>query len=198
MAACMGSMSYLVRITFSLRFLDLKYQGLFREPFGSNYTILIFDFVLLPLPLCNLYLQDRRSAGTAFPRSPLWRGLTLIHDLLDAGIPVACASDNVRDAFHAFGDYDLADVYVQSIRLAHLDARLADSVRVVTSTAADLIGSPEYGRIAPGSPAHLVVFDAHRFSELLSRPGAPRRCIDGEEIHRPAAPDFAELADRSE
>ena len=152
---------------------------------------------VISLPLCNLYLQGRRAATAAFPRSPFWRGLTLIHDLLDAGVRVACASDNVRDAFHPYGDYDVADVYAHSVRLAHLDSGLVDSVRVVTSTAADLIGLPEYGRIAPGAPARLVVFAAQRFSELLSRPGAARRCIDGDEIHSPVAPDFAELADRS-
>jgi cytosine deaminase len=151
---------------------------------------------VISLPECNLYLQDRRGATAEFPRTPRWRGITLVHDLMDAGIPVACASDNVRDAFHAFGDYDLAGVYAQSVRLAHLDARLAESVRVVTSTAADLIGRPEYGRIAPGAAAHLVVFEAHRFSELLSRPSAPRICLDGEEISRGSIPAFAELNDR--
>ena len=151
---------------------------------------------IISLPLCNLYLQDRRSAANTFPRTPLWRGLTLVHDLLDAGIPVACASDNVRDAFYAFGDYDLAEVYTQSVRLAHLDARLFDSVRFVTSTAADLIGRPDLGRVAPGSPAQLVIFEAHRFSELLSRPATPRRCIDGELVHSPRLPDFAERGDR--
>jgi len=150
---------------------------------------------VISLPLCNLYLQDRRSAGREFPRSPRWRGLTLVHDLLDAGVPVACASDNVRDAFFPFGDFDPAEVYVQSVRLAHLDARLADSVRVVTSTAAALVGRPKHGRLAPGSPAHLVIFAARRWSELLSRGGHPRRCVDGEKIHAPALPDYAELGD---
>jgi cytosine deaminase len=151
---------------------------------------------VISLPECNLYLQDRRAAAAPFPRTPFWRGITLVHDLLDAGIPVACASDNVRDAFHAFGDYNPAEVYAQSVRLAHLDARLEDSVRVVTSAAADLIGEPLHGRIAPGAPAHLVVFDAHRFSELLSRPGAARTCIDAEEFHRAPPPDFGQLNDR--
>jgi cytosine deaminase len=149
---------------------------------------------VISLSLCNLYLQDRRAA-TAFPRSPSWRGLAPINDLLDAGVPVACASDNVRDAFHAFGDYDASEVYSQSLRLAHLDTRLADSVRVVTSTAADLIGRPDLGRIAVGAPAHLVIFPAQRFSEFLSRPAAARRCIHGEEIFSPLAPDFAELGE---
>jgi cytosine deaminase len=147
---------------------------------------------VISLPLCNLYLQDRR--GASFPRTPSWRGMTLIHDLLDANVPVACASDNVRDAFHAFGDYDMAEVYGQSVRLAHLDERLADSVRVVTSTSADLLGRPEFGRVKPGAPAHLVVFEARSFSEFLSRPSPSRRCIDGESIRAIAPPDYRELA----
>jgi cytosine/creatinine deaminase len=146
---------------------------------------------VIALPLCNLYLQDRRSSPSGTPR---WRGITLVHELLDAGVPVACASDNVRDAFYAFGDFDAVEVYIQSVRLAHLDSRLSESVRVVTSTAADLVGRPEFGRIAPGAPAHLLILPATSFSELLSRPAGSRRCVDGEEIQVIAPPDYRELA----
>jgi cytosine deaminase len=146
---------------------------------------------VISLPLCNLYLQDRR--GDAFPRTPQWRGLTLIHDLLDAGVPVACASDNVRDAFNAFGDFDAAEVYIQSVRLAHLDSRLGDSVRVVTTAAADIVGRPDMGRVAVGAPAHLVVFPARSFSEFLSRPGSRRRLVDGENIREARPPAYEEL-----
>ena len=48
--------------------------------------------------------------------------------------------------------------------------------------------------IAPGAPAQLVVLAARSFSELLSRPGAPRRLVDGEELRAAHPPDFAELA----
>jgi cytosine deaminase len=146
---------------------------------------------VISLPLCNLYLQDRR--GAVFPRTPSWRGITLIQDFLDAGVPVACASDNVRDAFHAFGDFDVAEVFAQSVRLAHLDTRLAEAPRTVASTAADLVGLPAYGRVAPGSPAHLVVFTARSFSELLSRPMGARRLVDGELVHLSSPPGYAEL-----
>ncbi len=146
---------------------------------------------IISLPLCNLYLQDRRAAGEAL--APQWRGLAPIRDLFAAGVPVACASDNVRDAFYPYGDLDALEVYTQSVRLAHLDADLAGSVRVVTSTAADLVGCPEYGRIAPGAPARLVVFEARSFSALLSRPATARHCIDGGELHSPAAPGYDEL-----
>ena len=145
----------------------------------------------MSLPLCNLYLQDRR--GDEFPRTPRWRGLTLIHDLLDAGVPVACASDNVRDAFHAHGDFDAAEVLIQSVRLAHLDSRLAQSVGVVTSAAADIVGLPELGRVAPGAPAHLVVFPSRSFSEFLSRPGSARRLVDGEAVRDARPPGYGEL-----
>jgi cytosine deaminase len=147
---------------------------------------------IVSLPMCNLYLQDRREAGR-FPRTPAWRGVTLIHEFLDAGVPVACASDNVRDAFFAYGDFDLLEVYTQSVRLAHLDSRLPESVRVVTTAAADIVGRPEYGRIAPGAPAHLVLTTARSFSALLSRPGGPRRLVDGESVQVAAVPDYAEL-----
>jgi len=147
---------------------------------------------VISLPLCNLYLQGRRSG--VFPRGPHWRGLTLVHDLIDAGVPVACASDNVRDAFYAFGDYDAAEVLVASVRLAHLDERLPEAIRVVTAGAADLIGRPDRGRVAVGSPAQLVVFPARSFSELLSRPGSARRLLEGEELRPARVPSYSELS----
>jgi len=147
---------------------------------------------VISLPLCNTYLQDR--AGPGFPRSPRWRGLTLVQDFMDAGVPVACASDNVRDAFYAYGDYDAAEVLIESVRLAHLDSRLRDAPAVVTSGAAAIVGRPEFGTVAPGAPAHLVVFPATSFSEFLSRPGSPRRLIDGETIRESLPPGYAELS----
>jgi cytosine deaminase len=146
---------------------------------------------VVSLPLCNLYLQARSDRDV--PRTPQWRGITLVHELIDAGVPVACASDNVRDAFYAFGDFDAAEVYTQSVRLAHLDSRLPESVGIVTTSAAAILGRPELGRVAPGSPAQLVVFPSRSFSEFLSRPGSPRRLVDGEEIREARPPGYEEL-----
>ena len=147
---------------------------------------------IISLPLCNLYLQDRK--GPDFPRSPHWRGLAPLHDLMDAGVPVACASDNVRDAFYAYGDYDMAEVYSQAVRIAHLDTRLSESVGTVTSQAAAIVNAPGYGVIAPGAHARLVVFEGRSFSDLLSRPTGPRLLVDHEEVHAPQLPSFRELA----
>jgi cytosine deaminase len=149
---------------------------------------------LISLPLCNLYLQGRdRTGGT--PRTPRWRGLTLLHEAMELGIPVACASDNVRDAFYAWGDYDLLEVFAQSIRIGHLDTRLAAAASVVTTGPADVMGLPDHGRVAPGAIGALVVTAATSFNELLARPAAPRRLVREGKLFRPALPDYAALRD---
>ena len=165
-----------------------------QEPGRQRSTIALVreaGIRVISLPLCNLYLQDRRKEGPE--RTPRWRGVTLIHELLDAGVPVACASDNVRDAFFAFGDFDAAEVYIQSVRLAHLDSRLEESPAVVTTAAAGIVGLADMGRVGAGAPAHLVIFPSRSFSEFLSRPGSRRRLVDGENIRDARPPSYEEL-----
>ena len=155
---------------------------------------------IISLPLTNLHLQGRSRApappGEKFgaPRTPQWRGLTLLHEFIEAGVTVACGGDNVRDAFIGWGDFDMVEVYVESVRLAHLDSRLAFSPSVVTTGPAALMGLPGYGLVAPGSPAELVVFPARKLYSLLARPWAPRRLIHGEAFREAAIPDFDEQA----
>ncbi|HEY5079767.1 MAG TPA: cytosine deaminase [Opitutaceae bacterium] len=155
---------------------------------------------IISLPLTNLHLQGRargpKPAGAAFgpPRTPQWRGLTLLHECIEAGVTVACGGDNVRDAFIGWGDFDMVEVYVESVRLAHLDTRLAFSPAVVTTGPARIMGLKGYGLIAPGSPADMIVFSARRLYALLARPSTPRRLIHGEEFRDAALPDFDEQA----
>jgi cytosine deaminase len=154
---------------------------------------------IISLPLANIHLQGRTRApappGTfGTPRTPQWRGLTLIHEFIDAGVTVACGGDNVRDAFIGWGDFDPIEVYVESVRLAHLDSRLAFSPSVVTTGPAAIMGLPVHGRVAPGSPADMIVFSVRRLYSLLARPSTPRRLIHGEEFREAKLPDFDEQA----
>jgi cytosine deaminase len=155
---------------------------------------------IISLPLTNLHLQGRARgpapAGASFgsPRTPQWRGLTLLHEFIEAGVIVACGGDNVRDAFIGWGDFDIVEVYVESVRLAHLDARLSYSPAVVTTGPASIMGLPGYGMIGPGSPADMVVFPHRRFHSLLSRPAAPRRLIHGETFREASLPSYDEMA----
>ena len=55
------------------------------------------------------------AAGTVIPRdaprTPRWRGITAVQELAAGGVAVAAASDNVRDHWHRYGDYDLLEVF---------------------------------------------------------------------------------------
>ncbi|MEG4030330.1 MULTISPECIES: cytosine deaminase [unclassified Microcoleus] len=145
---------------------------------------------IVSLPMCNLYLQDRESQHT-----PRWRGVTLLHELKAAGIPVAVASDNCRDPFYGFGDHDVLEVFNMAVRIAHLDRPWEDWPRTVTKTPADLMGLPNLGKIAVGLPADLILFKARNFSELLSRAQGDRTVLrQGIKIDT-TLPDYRELDD---
>src|SRR5438132_174095 len=55
---------------------------------------------VIALPETNLFLQDRSEA------TPRRRGVTLVRELLAAGVKVRFGTDNVRDWFFPFGDGD--------------------------------------------------------------------------------------------
>ena len=144
---------------------------------------------VVSLPMCNMYLQDRRHDGT----TPRWRGVTLLHEMKARGIPVAVASDNTRDPFYAYGDLDMLEVYRMATRTLHFDHPVADWPRTVASTPADIMRLPDAGRIAVGGTADLVIFRGRSLTELLSRPESDRIVIrDGAVVER-MVPDYAEL-----
>jgi cytosine/creatinine deaminase len=145
---------------------------------------------IVSLPMCNLYLQDRIPKKT-----PHWRGITLLHELRAAGVPVAIASDNCRDPFYGFGDHDGLEVFTQSARIAHLDRPYGDWVNAITSTPAQLMGLPNMGTIGVGLPADLVLFKARSFSELLSRSQHDRTVLRQGLPIDSTLPDYAELDD---
>jgi len=145
---------------------------------------------VISLPMCNLYLQDRVPG-----RTPRWRGVTLLHELAARGVPVALASDNCRDAFYGFGDHDTLEVFREATRICHLDRPYGDWPCAVTTTPADLMGLAGGGRIGPGLPADLVLFEGRTWSELLSRPQANRVVLrHGRAIER-RLPDYRDLDD---
>ncbi len=145
---------------------------------------------IVSLPMCNLYLQDRQPE-----RTPHWRGVTLLHELKQAGVPVAIASDNCRDPFHGFGDHDALEVFSLSAKIAHLDRPYGDWCQAITLTPADLMRLPTVGRLDVGLTADLVLFKARHYSELLSRSQHDRVVLrSGIEIET-TLPNYAELDD---
>ena len=144
---------------------------------------------VVSLPMCNLYLQDRRHDGT----TPRWRGVTLLHELKARGIPVAVASDNTRDPFYAYGDLDMLEVYRMATRILHFDHPVGDWPKTVAATPAEVMRLEGVGVLQAGGPADFIVFRGRSWTELLSRPESDRIVVrDGRAIER-ALPDYAEL-----
>ncbi len=145
---------------------------------------------VVSLPTVNMYLQDR-SAG---PRTPRWRGVTVLHEMKAAGMRVAVAGDNCRDPFFAYGDHDMLDTYTQAVKIAHLDHPFADWIRAATETPAAIMGV-ETGVLAAGAPADLIVLKARSYSEMLSRAQFNRAVLRGGRAIDTSLPDYRLLDD---
>jgi cytosine deaminase len=143
---------------------------------------------VVSLPMCNMYLQDRRADGT----TPRWRGVTLLHEMKARGINVAVASDNTRDPFHAYGDLDMLEVYRMATRTIHFDHPVGDWPNTVLSNPAKALGISA-GKLDPGTPADFILFKGRSWTELLSRPESQRVVYrDGAPIDA-ALPAYEEL-----
>ena len=111
------------------------------------------EITVIALPETNLFLQDR-GAGT-----PIRRGVTLVRELLAAGVPVRFGTDNVRDWFFPFGDGDMLTSAMWAVTTAHLD-----------DDAALLAGICDgYSTIEQGMPADLVLIAAVSLDDALAR-----------------------------
>lgn len=143
---------------------------------------------IVVLPMCNMYLQDRVPG-----RTPRWRGVTLVHEMRAAGIPVSVASDNTRDPFYAYGDMDMMEVFREATRILHLDHPFGDWARAATATPAAAMGLAEAGWLRVGAPADLVLFRARGMTELLSRPQSDRVVLRAGQVLEAAPPDWREL-----
>jgi cytosine deaminase len=142
---------------------------------------------VVSLPMCNMYLQDRKGG-----RTPRWRGVAPLHELYAAGVTVMVASDNTRDPFYAYGDLDLIEVYREATRILHFDHSERPWLRTVAATAGEVMRLPN-GRMAVGAPAGMILTRARTMNELLSRPQNDRVVLyAGKQVDR-TLPDYREL-----
>lgn len=158
-------------------------------------------------PFTNLGLQDRAGStlphsveiSPDVPRTPQWRGLTLMQELRAAGVGVAAASDNVRDHWYTFGDYDCLQVWAYTQALAHLDTAPNEGswADIVTDAAARAMNLPFANSLCSvGAPADLVLFpNAKRASELFARPHTDRIVLRQGKVQHTELPEFSQLDD---
>jgi cytosine deaminase len=129
------------------------------------------EVTVVALPETNLFLQDRGES------SPIRRGVTLVRELLAAGVKVRLGTDNVRDWFFPFGDADMFHTALFAAVAVHLDDE------------ADLIAAICDGRstIGEGDPADLVLLRASSFDDALARRPAERTVFKaGRQVAGPA------------
>jgi cytosine deaminase len=114
---------------------------------------------VIALPALNLFLQAR---GASTPRR---RGLTLVHELLAAGVPVRFGADNVRDPFYAYGDADP----LETAWLAGVAAQVDDQATLLAGVCA--------GRTAidVGDREPFVLVPATSVTDALARRPGGRR-----------------------
>ncbi|BCV20272.1 amidohydrolase family protein [Moorella sp. Hama-1] len=110
---------------------------------------------IITLPSCNLYLMGRRDQGL------VRRGVTRVRELQAAGVNVAYASDNIRDAFRPFGNADMLEEALITAQVLQMGtpAELEQVIKMGTYNAAAAIGLQDYG-VRVGARADLVLLDA--------------------------------------
>lgn len=124
---------------------------------------------VIALPLTNLYLQGRGN-GT-----PLRRGVTAVHELLDAGVPVRFGSDNACDVFFPFGDADLLD----TAYLAMLATQLEDPVNLIQGICSGKT------RLHVEDAADLVLIKGTNIDDILRRRPAERIVVRQGDVRAP-------------
>ena len=140
---------------------------------------------IITLPAANLYLQDRRLG-----RTPRLRGVTALHEIRAKGIPAAIGSDNVRDTFYPFGDYDPIETFRQSVNVYHLDQTLPQSLAMLGPLPAQMMGVAPQGSFAAGAAASFIVIEAATLNEIVCRPVARTVVFNGR-VLRDALPAYS-------
>ena len=116
---------------------------------------------LCVLPTTNASLQNRAPG-----RTPRHRGIAPLQEARAAGVPVILASDNCRDAFYPWGDYDLWDVFRAAAPWAHLEP--ATWLSTITDAPAKLFdAAPD---LVEGAAADFILFEADGIDDAVSRP----------------------------
>lgn len=163
-----------------------------QEPQSIDQTldkVAAAGLAVVSLPMCNLYLQDRRHDAT----TPRWRGVTLVHEMSKRGIPVALASDNTRDPFYAYGDLDMLETYRLGTRIMHLDHITGDWPLAVTKTPASVMRLKNAGSLVEGEGANFILFEGRSWSEVLSRTESDRIVVRAGVPLDTELPSYSEL-----
>ncbi|MBD7908109.1 amidohydrolase family protein [Sporosarcina gallistercoris] len=118
---------------------------------------------IMPLPATDVYLNGRNDEKN------VRRGMAPVRQMLEHGVNVAFASNNIRNAFTPFGNANLLLIgyllaETQFMGSAEQQRAVLD---MITYNAAKCLGIEETYGIAEGKKADLVVFDSLKLSDVI-------------------------------
>ncbi|MEQ9463256.1 MAG: cytosine deaminase [Haliea sp.] len=146
------------------------------------------QIAVVALPLTNAFLQGRTSGTT-----PSIRGITRLREMHEMGVLTALASDNCRDPFHPFGDYDMREVLASGVLMAHLDQELPQAFAAVTRNPAQMMRLDGVGVIAEGAIADLVIYREQSLDAFVARRSPPAHLVRNGVENFPVLPEFGML-----
>jgi cytosine deaminase len=105
-------------------------------------------------------------------RTPYNRGVSRAKELLDAGVNVAAAHDNMYDIWYRFWRLDPAELGLVMCLAGGMrtDEEVNTAFEMVTTRAAQVVGAPAAG-VREGEPADLVVFEAQSIVDVFRNIG---------------------------
>jgi cytosine/creatinine deaminase len=120
------------------------------------------DIDVVVMPIANLQMLGGPL------RTPYNRGSSRTKELLDAGVNVAAAMDNMNDIWYRFGHMDPVELALITCLSAGMrtDDEVGQAFEMVTSRPAQILNAG-HGVIEVGAPADLVVFEATNVVDLL-------------------------------
>ena len=129
------------------------------------------DMTIVSNSHISLVMDGRNDRGL------IRRGITRVKELLDAGVNIATAQDDVNDPYYPFGKCDQLEVAQYMAHVAHLTypTELERVFDMITVNAARGMRLDGYG-VEPGCYADLVLIDAPSVREAM-RLLPPRRCV---------------------
>ena len=127
---------------------------------------------VIVLPATDLYLMGRRDERN------VRRGLAPVKRLLAAGIPVAAATNNVRNAFTPVGNASLPLMGFLLTVGAHMGTArdLGNALAMLTEHPARILHVPDYGLVV-GCRADLVVWETERPEDIVAALTPPRLVV---------------------
>lgn len=143
---------------------------------------------VITLPTINTYLQDRK-----LNRTPRWRGVPPIKELIAGQVPVAIAGDNCRDPFHPYGDHDMLDTFRQAARIFQFEYPYAHATALIGPSPARIAKLRGKGAIEVGLDADLMILEAWSMDQVIARPHHDRRILRRGEQVECRLPSYATL-----